>query len=165
VKLNLGCGLKAKEGWVNADIADLPGVDCVMDMNKPWLWSVGTFERVEAIHVFEHAFDKMFCLEELWRVMKHGAIAVIETPNFQGNPDAWMDPTHRNAWHPGTMDFFHPTHPNAYYTKARFIIVDYLHSDLYLHWKVAAYKRCDAELLAKHQDTGNWREKWIQANM
>lgn len=166
--LNLGCGRKTKMGdahaqvevWVNADIVALPGVNCVMDINQPWPWPNDYFDGAEAIHVLEHAFDKMFPIQELWRVLKHGAVAIIEAPNFQSNPDCWADPTHRNAWHPNTMAFTYPNHDYAYYSKARFITVDYFHSNLYLHWELAAYKRDDPELLARHQDCANWRERW-----
>ena len=33
-KLHIGCGHDIKEGWVNHDLAQLPGVDIVHDLNS-----------------------------------------------------------------------------------------------------------------------------------
>ena len=41
-KLHLGCGHYIKEGWINHDLASLPGVDMVHDLRVfPWPWDDG----------------------------------------------------------------------------------------------------------------------------
>lgn len=164
MNLNLGCGADIRLGWVNADLAALPGVDVAFDMNAvPWPWPDDSFEQVEARHCLEHVFDLIPVLDELWRVCRHGARLHIEAPHFASSPAAWDDPTHRSPMGPTTFAFFAPGHPYQHQVgKARFVTLDVGHSNLYLAWDLAAYKIHDPELLARHVDAGGWKAKWEQ---
>jgi predicted SAM-dependent methyltransferase len=78
VKLNLGCGRKKWEGFVNVDLS---GADLNCDIRRLPLLSE-TVEEIAAIHVVEHFFltEVADVLLEWCRVLKNGGRLVIEMP-------------------------------------------------------------------------------------
>jgi SAM-dependent methyltransferase len=117
-KLNLGCGTTIKKGWVNADIAPLPGVDAVMDIDKtPWKFKANQFNEVETFHTLEHIANFMEVMAEIHRVCEDGAIVKVSVPYF-ASPAYWRDPTHKRGFNIDTFVVF--TNGEHYYTKARF---------------------------------------------
>lgn len=122
-KLNLGCGRHAMKGYVNTDIAKLPGVDIVHNLDKyPWPFKNNEFEEVWASHVMEHLDSIIKPMEELWRITKNGAIVRIGVPIFPGIMAA-CDPTHKQFYTYMTFNYFEPTNEGLnYYSKAKFKI-------------------------------------------
>mgnify|MGYP001170916011 CR=1 FL=1 len=125
-KLHLGCGHKIKEGWINHDIADLPGVDLVHDLNQyPWPIDDNTIDEVFAKDVLEHLPNLIRVMEEIYRITKPGAKVYIEVP-YWNSWEAITDPTHVTQFNEYTFTFFDPSHwrckDRPYYTKARFKI-------------------------------------------
>lgn len=123
-KLNLGCGDDIREGYVNVDIAERPGVDVVHDLRElPWPLPDGQFEEVRFIDILEHLPDTVATLEEIWRVCKPDAEVHIRVPAWNSKW-AWMDPQHLRGFAQETFFFFDPdSHyckKRPYYTKARF---------------------------------------------
>jgi SAM-dependent methyltransferase len=116
MRLNLGCGRDTREGWVNIDSVDLPGIDHVIDLNE------GTFpfeddsvDYSELIHVIEHLTNPLHLMEELWRVTKPGCAVRICCPHGASD-DAWEDPTHVRPYYPGSFLYFaQPTYWRADY--------------------------------------------------
>jgi predicted SAM-dependent methyltransferase len=54
MKLNVGCGWEIFPGWVNADLAALPGVAVRCDFAKAtWPFRDNTFDEILAINVVE----------------------------------------------------------------------------------------------------------------
>jgi len=130
-KLNLGCGHKILPGWINHDLAPLPGVDVTHDLTKfPWPWENGEFDEISMKDVLEHLPDTTKTLEEIYRIMKTGAKCLISVP-YWNSWEAITDPTHVRQFHELSFDFFDPTkwrcQDREYYTKARFYIkkIDY----------------------------------------
>lgn len=135
-KLNLGCGKDIKpqaEGWVNMDIAPLPGVDVVHDlMEFPWPFAAETFEHAYASHVMEHvphfvpSHPKkdgfLVVMEELHRVLAPGGTVEILSPHHE-SADRWADPTHTRVVHPRNFAYFAPGGGFDYYSTARFEIL------------------------------------------
>ncbi len=157
MKLNLGCGSDIRPDWINADVRKSDGVDVVMDINRPWSFPDGSFDEVVCLDVLEHGTDKVFLMNELWRVCKHGARVTIETPNMFSNPQAWADPTHRLVWHPENWDFTHPAHSFRYTVgSACFITLSHGHSPMRLKWTLKAYKEEDEALLKQHVEYLRW---------
>ena len=47
MKLNIGCGKKILNGYINLDVVKLPGVDIVHDLNKyPWPFKDNYFDEI-----------------------------------------------------------------------------------------------------------------------
>jgi SAM-dependent methyltransferase len=125
-RLHLGCGHLIREGWLNHDLAPLPGVDVVHDLRVfPWPFGDGQFEEVFAENVFEHLRDTVRTMEEVHRITRPGARVFIGVP-YWNSYEAWGDPTHERLFSEEMFDFFDPTTPQgaqrAYYTTARFRI-------------------------------------------
>jgi SAM-dependent methyltransferase len=102
--LNLGCGTAVLPGFVNVDVAPAPGV-IVADLRQPWPWSNGSASYVYASHIIEHLPDKIFTMNELWRVLSPDGLALIQVPTTDG-PGAWQDPTHVSFWNRRSFLYF-----------------------------------------------------------
>jgi ubiquinone/menaquinone biosynthesis C-methylase UbiE len=96
MKLNIGGGDVRLEGFVNLDYDEYSKPDYVVDLEKDrFPFEDNTVETVVAHHVFEHLGEGYFhCLQELYRVCKHGAIVDIRVPHHRHDSFA-SDPTHR----------------------------------------------------------------------
>lgn len=125
-RLNVGCGHDIRPGWVNLDVAALPGVDVVHSLDAmPWPFPAGHFQEIIMINVLEHLADTIRAMEELHRISAPGARLTIRVP-FWNSPAAASDPTHKNIFNERTFDFFDPTtrhgRERSYYTAAKFRI-------------------------------------------
>jgi ubiquinone/menaquinone biosynthesis C-methylase UbiE len=101
-KLNLGCGQKYLEGWVNVDISDkdMYGRKIKIDIkhnlnNFPYPFPDNYFDRVIMDNVLEHLEDPLSVIKELERVCKKGARIKIIVPHF-AYYRAYKDPTHKH---------------------------------------------------------------------
>ena len=71
-RLNLGCGTDTRPGYVNLDIAALPGVDLVRDLSQlPLPFPDESFEEVLALDILEHV-DHVAVMRELHRILRPG---------------------------------------------------------------------------------------------
>jgi SAM-dependent methyltransferase len=88
--LDVGCGLKPyqytlpENSWFGIDIYDGPKIDLVIEDINYWKISSNKYDFVLCTEVLEHAVDPDFVLDEIYRVMKPGAIALITTPFIYG---------------------------------------------------------------------------------
>lgn len=116
-KLNFGCGKDVKQGWTNADIAKLLGVDVHFDFDQfPYPFKNNEFDEVYCRHVLEHTRNLIATMEELHRITKPcGTIKVI-CPYFAGQ-GAYNDPTHTRFFAYRTFEYFNE---NGFYSKAVF---------------------------------------------
>jgi SAM-dependent methyltransferase len=103
-RLNLGCGRDIKDGWVNVDSWDGPGVDVVCDLDDhPKLpYDDGSVDEFYCSHLIEHLHRPLDLLAELWRVARPDAVATFWCP-YGSSDDADEDPTHvrrlfLNSW-------------------------------------------------------------------
>jgi len=123
--LNLGCGTDIRPGWVNLDIAALPGVDVVHDLNQmPLPFPAGEFSLVYAKDVLEHV-NYVQVLRELHRILAPGGILEIQVPHFT-SADNYIDPTHIRRFSIRTFDFFVANHPTSrhYYFDFAFTSIE-----------------------------------------
>ena len=87
MKLNIGCGSKIMDGFVNVDAASnhshiQPDVAC--DITKALPFDTGSVDEAHAYHVLEHfiPYEVATILTEWKRVLKPGGLLVIEVPCF-----------------------------------------------------------------------------------
>ncbi len=110
MKLNLGCGGKKIEGFINVDKFPTPATDLLLDLETPnWPWEDDSINEIHLIHCLEHlgkdteTYFNIF--KELYRICKNGAIVEIHVPhprhdNFLG------DPTHVRPITPQSLTLF-----------------------------------------------------------
>jgi hypothetical protein len=96
MKLNLGCCDTPLPGFINVD--KIPGPDIqVADLTRRWPWADNSIEHVRAVDIIEHLPDKIFTMNEMWRILTAGGTAEIAVPTTDGT-GAWQDPTHVSFW-------------------------------------------------------------------
>lgn len=114
-KLNLGCGADIKEGYLNIDLIQQPGVDKIVDIEKfPWPFKDNEFEEVYTSHVLEHVKDLEKTMKEIHRICKNNGLVVIRVPHFSCGV-GYRDPTHKRLFSYFTFDYF--SNPKNYYKR------------------------------------------------
>jgi len=107
MKINVGSGNTQLDGYVTIDRDQNSNPDYCLNLEKDKLpFQDNTVETVVAHHVLEHLGEGYFhCLQELYRVCKHGAIIDIRVPHPRH--DAFLaDPTHRRPVTPLGLQLF-----------------------------------------------------------
>jgi hypothetical protein len=108
LKINLGCGHKHIQGYVNVDANPQVDPDIVMNIGRdPWPWADSSVDRAAASHILEHLeTDELFhFMKELYRVMKPGCPVHIAIPHPRH--DVFLhDPTHKTALTLTTLGLF-----------------------------------------------------------
>lgn len=127
MKLNLACGQDIRpieKNWVNVDMEAGNNV-LKMDIFKlTWPFESGSFHYILARHIMEHVphnipeygyktnFLQLF-MEEIWRVMKVGAILEIEVPGGISSIANAMD--HKRIFTPESLHVFYGNDKYSYY--------------------------------------------------
>ena len=98
MKLNLGCGSKIYDGYVNVDKFDVYNVDIIHDLERfPYPFENDTVEEIILSHVLEHIGkdpnDFIKILKEFYRICKSQALIKISVPHPR-HEDFLSDPTH-----------------------------------------------------------------------
>jgi hypothetical protein len=151
VKLELGPGGRAREGFFGIDSVPLPGVDVVGDLNQPWTaLPDDCVEEIYTRHTFEHLTNLLGVMRELHRVCASDARIEIVVPHFS-NVYAMSDPTHVRFFGLYTMYYFvDPVEQPwrkvpAFYSDARFrvdrIFIAFYRNSRLERWFVAAFER------------------------
>lgn len=98
LKLNLGCGSKVFEGWINVDKFSYFPVDLVHDLEEfPYPFDDDSCDEIMMNHVLEHlgqdpdVFNKI--ISELYRICKNEASIQINVPHPR-HDNFLSDPTH-----------------------------------------------------------------------
>jgi hypothetical protein len=110
MRLNLGCGYKKYEGWVNVDIAPACEPDLLVDLEKcPWPWETDSIDEMQAVHSLEHLGQDrdlfLSIIKECYRVLKPGAMFRIHFPDVYSDK-WWSDPTHVRPLTPKMFKIF-----------------------------------------------------------
>ena len=116
LRLDLGCGPnKVDPSWTGADIRKFPGVDVVCDLRKRWPWENNSVAQAYSSHFIEHleAMDRVWFINELYRVLKPGAQATLIAPHWASSR-AYGDLTHK--WPP--ISEFWPAYLDAQWRAA-----------------------------------------------
>ena len=112
-KLNLGCGGKLLEGYVNVDVVQSrSGIkpDVLCDLHALTPFADSSVDEILSVHVVEHfwRWEVVGVLKEWVRVLKPGGCMILECPNllsaceeFLRDPDAHAGPgaeSQRTMW-------------------------------------------------------------------
>lgn len=117
-RLDLGGGTQNTKapGHINIDIAQIPGVDIVWDLNnglplkkRGYLGNIliepNSVEGIRCHQVVEHLNTIIPLLNDCYEVLKRGAIMEISTP-LAGTDPFWQDPTHKKGYIRRSFDYF-----------------------------------------------------------
>jgi predicted SAM-dependent methyltransferase len=96
LRLNLGCGMKRVEGFVNVDTHGEPDVRHDLEA-VPWPWPDDSVGEILLTHVLEHLGREtkvyLNIMKELYRVCHDGAAIRIVVPHHR-HESFFNDPTH-----------------------------------------------------------------------
>lgn len=107
MKINIGSGYSKIPEFLSIDYDEANEPDYCLNIETDALpFENDAVETVVAHHILEHLGDGYFhCLQELYRVCKHGAIIDIRVPHPRH--DAFLaDPTHRRPITPMGLQLF-----------------------------------------------------------
>jgi SAM-dependent methyltransferase len=128
LRLNLGCGQRPRPGFYGVDHLDLPGVDIVADLNRPFTQLPDdSVSEIYTRHTLEHVPQLLPLMAELHRITRADGRIEIIVPHFS-NPFGYSDPTHVRFF--GLYSFFYfadeVDQPSrkvpAFYVPQRFIV-------------------------------------------
>jgi hypothetical protein len=106
LRLNLGACDRRVPGFISVDICE--PADQIVDLSKDWPWTDSSVDEVLAYSVFEHLPDKRHTMNELWRVMKPGALARLQLPHATKGDGGHCDPTHCSYWTASDFEYYTP---------------------------------------------------------
>jgi hypothetical protein len=98
LKLNLGCGNRKMDGFLNVDCVEVCQPDRVVDLEKtPWPWVSDSVDEINLTHVLEHLGQStdvfLAIIKEMYRICRDGARIEITVPHPRS--DHYLgDPTH-----------------------------------------------------------------------
>ncbi len=111
-KLNLGCGMFKKEGYINVDIVSNTTPDILCDLNKfPYPFHDDKFTVIEANHVLEHLYEPFKVMKELYRISQHKGIIIIRVPHFSRG---FTHPEHKRGFDVTFPYYFNPDFKGGY---------------------------------------------------
>ena len=121
VKLNLGCGEKYLDGYINCDIVEGLKKDRYINLNKfPYPFPDNYADEIWMDMVLEHLENLVTVVDELHRILKHNGVLKIIVP-YAKSDWAIQDPTHIHFFNEKSMDYFIDDYRYNYYTKTRFV--------------------------------------------
>lgn len=122
VRLNLGCGYRHLEGYVNIDNRPEVSPDKVCDITEGLPYPNDSIEEVRAFDFLEHIplGKTIGVIEEIHRVLKPGGKFEHLTPSTDGR-GAFQDPTHVSFWNINSWLYYSDdVYRDLYGIKAKF---------------------------------------------
>lgn len=109
-KINLGCGFKKFDGYLNVDKSELVKPDEIVDLEIfPWKWKDNEFDNIVAKDIIEHIgndySDFIDLIKEMYRITANGGIWEIQIPHWRCDT-ALDDPTHKRLITVGMFNLF-----------------------------------------------------------
>lgn len=122
LRLNLGCGMKKIDGYVNIDNREECRPDLVLDVTKGLPYDDNSVSEVKAADFLEHITigKTVAVIEEIYRVLKPGGLFEHFTPSTDGR-GAFQDPNHVSFWNENSwLYFMADEYRELYGIKAKF---------------------------------------------
>lgn len=95
MRLNLGCGRRHLEGWVNVD-RERPA-DLLTDLDgQTWPFSDSCAEAIRMSHVLEHLSEPEVALFESHRILRPGGRLEVLVPHWRSHGSRYLG--HRTYW-------------------------------------------------------------------
>ena len=93
--MNLGCGDKILDGYVNVDVAESRAgkrPDVLCDLRALTVFDENTVDEILSVHVVEHfwRWEVAGILKEWVRVLKPGGRMILECPNLKSACEAFL---------------------------------------------------------------------------
>ena len=107
--LNIGCGNKKKDGWVNIDKRESCNPDIVADIEKGLKFAENSIDGIYASNILEHVKDLVSIMEDMYKVCKPDAKIIIIVPHYKSH-HAFDDPTHCRFFTENTFQYFSQEH-------------------------------------------------------
>jgi hypothetical protein len=161
LRLNLGCGMDRRDGWVNVDRFGTPDLRHDLEV-VPWPWPDDSVREIMLNHVLEHlGRDTNVYLDiwkEIYRVCQDGATIRITVPHHR-HEYFYNDPTHVRVVTADGMTLFsqrlnreciakgYSNTPLGVYLGIDFDIVDVKHQPSQLWHRVNAHSPTDAQIM------------------
>jgi len=93
--IDFGCKMDKITGAVGVDIDPATHADVIHDLNKfPYPFPDNHADKIYAKHIIEHLDHPRGFIGEVFRILKPGGTALIETPHFS-NHCAYSEPEHK----------------------------------------------------------------------
>ncbi len=93
MKLNLGCGEKKLEGYVNVDMCGTPDVQVDLSV-FPWPFEDNSADEITSAHFLEHVQDYERTILEMHRILKPKGLLHFKVPHFRNPFAQW----HLHKW-------------------------------------------------------------------
>ena len=122
VRLNLGCGYRKHDGYVNIDNRKEVNPDLCCDVTEGLPYSDDSVDEVKAIDFLEHIpiGKTIAVIEEIYRVLKPEGKFLHFTPSTEGR-GAFQDPTHVSFWNVNSwLYYMEDLYRDLYSIKAKF---------------------------------------------
>ena len=103
--IQLGCGDKPLNNFLNIDFYNKRHADELIDLNQPLPYQSETFDLIFSDNVFEHIQNLLQLIKECHRILKKGGHLIVKTPYFKSK-HAFVDPTHTNFFTIQSMDYY-----------------------------------------------------------
>ncbi len=88
MRLNLGCGERKKDGYVNVDLCGNP--DQRVDLSVfPWPWENDSCDEVYSEHFLEHVADYEKTVLEMHRILKPNGVLHFKVPHHRSPFAQW----------------------------------------------------------------------------
>lgn len=122
MKLNLGCGYRKLDGFINIDNRTECNPDLIWDLSESIPFEDDSIDEIAAIDFIEHVeTDKCIHLfEEMYRALRLGGLLNIFVPSTDGR-GAFQDLTHKSYWNSNSFWYFmEDEYIHLYGIKAKF---------------------------------------------
>jgi SAM-dependent methyltransferase len=103
--LDLGAAHNKPDGYLGVDVNDSDDVDIVADVAQGLDLPDHSVGVIRAVDFLEHVPDKVALFNELYRLLAHGGVLLVQVPSSDGR-GAFQDPTHVSFYNENSFWYF-----------------------------------------------------------